>query len=118
MSNLSNEPKLITCRVDKGNVDENSLYNLLASDSDFLEVEDMFREDTLSLGFLNEAERVSKEIFEKHKDIENECERVTRMFREVFNVSGFVGKSSCYGGYEDEIIETEFEYILIIATIM
>ena len=36
-------------------------------DSDFSENEDYFREDTLDLGFENEAERCSKELFKKYE---------------------------------------------------
>ena len=35
-------------------------------DADFGENEDYFREDTLELGFENEAERCSKELYEKY----------------------------------------------------
>jgi hypothetical protein len=118
MSNLSNTPRLFTCRIDKGNIHENSLYDLFAMDNDFSENEDFYREDTLSLGFKDEAERVSKEIFDIFKDIEDEFDRVQKMFDKVFDIRFFVGQSTFYGSYVKEIIETEFEYILIIATIM
>ena len=67
MSNLNNTPQLFICRIDKHGVDENSLISILEQDNDFSENEDYFRIDTLELGFENEAERVSKEIFEKIK---------------------------------------------------
>ena len=35
-------------------------------DSDFSENEEYYREDTLTLGFKNESERCSKELYDKH----------------------------------------------------
>ena len=118
MGNLNNSAKLFICRIDKGNVNENSLVDLFNNDTDFSENSDQYREDTLELGFENEAERCSKEIFEKHKDIEIESEMVSAMVNDVFEVEGFIGQSSYYGDYTYEIIETDFEYIVVIATIM
>ena len=118
MSNLSNTPRLITARIDKGSVSAKSLYPIFASDNDFSENEEMYDDDTLELGYTNQAERVSTEIFEKFKDIEDESERLEMMVKEVFNVSGFIGCSNYYGEYEYEVIETEYEYIIVIATIM
>lgn len=120
MGNLNNEAKLIIQRIDKGGVNETSLIDILAQDNDFSENEDYFREDTLELGFKDEAERVSKEIFEKNRlDIkEDELVGLHQMVVDLFEVDGFIGQSSCYGDYQFEIVETDFEYIVVIATIM
>jgi hypothetical protein len=40
------------------------------------------------------------------------------MVSDLFKVEGFIGTSSHYGSYEFEIIETEYEYIVVIATII
>jgi hypothetical protein len=40
------------------------------------------------------------------------------MVSDLFEVDGFIGNSSNYGEYEFEIVETEYEYIVVIATIM
>jgi hypothetical protein len=42
----------------------NSLYSLLEIDNDLTENEDYFRDDTLELGFKNEADRIVKEALE------------------------------------------------------
>lgn len=120
MSNLNNTPRLITCRIDKCGVNEKSLIPILEQDNDFSENEDYFREDTLELGFENEAERVSKEIFEANiVDVkDDELVGLHQMVAALFEVEGFIGNSSNYGEYEFEIIETEYEYVVVIATII
>jgi hypothetical protein len=40
------------------------------------------------------------------------------MVSDLFEVEGFIGNSSNYGEYEFEIVETEYEYVVVIATIM
>jgi hypothetical protein len=40
------------------------------------------------------------------------------MIKDLFEVTGFIGCSSNYGDYSYEIIETEFEYVVVIATIV
>ena len=120
MSNLNNTPKLFICRIDKHGLNERSLIPILEQDNDFSENEDYFRADTLELGFENEAERVSKELFEKNRlDIkEDELVGLHQMVSDLFEVDGFIGNSSEYGSYEFEIVETEYEYVVVIATIM
>jgi len=120
MSNLNNTPKLFICRIDIHGVDENSLISILEQDNDFSENEDYYRPDTLELGFENEAERVSKEIFEKNiLDVkDDELVGLHQMVSDLFKVEGFIGTSSQYGSYEFEIVETEYEYVVVIATIM
>ena len=120
MSNLNNSPKLFICRIDKHGVNETSLISILEQDNDFSENTDYYRPDTLELGFENEAERVSKEIFEKNiLDVkDDELVGLHQMVSDLFKVEGFIGTSSHYGSYEFEIIETEYEYIVVIATII
>ena len=118
MGNLSETAKLIVSVIDKGAVDETCLIEILASDNDFSENEDYYRPDTLKKGFKNEAERVAKEIFTKFKKGKEEEVRLEKMVKELFNISGFIGKSSSYGDYTYQITETEFQYVVSIATIM
>jgi hypothetical protein len=106
---------LIVVGIDKNGVDKTSLQKIFESDSDFSENKDSFRPDTLKKGFKNEAERVSAEIFNKCKKIEEESERVEAMMKKVFEVENFIGNSSYYGSYRYAITETEFEYIVSIA---
>lgn len=118
MGNLKNSVSLITCRIDKGKVNEKALYDIFASDCDFFENEDEYQFDTLDLGFENEADRQATEIWLKHKNVKDETKRLTLMLKDVFKVSGFIGSSSYYGNYQTEIIHTDNEFIVIIATIM
>ena len=106
---------LFVFTIDKNNIDENSLVDILSQDNDLSENEDYYREDTLSLGFKNEAERVSKEIFDSYKDVEDESERVEKMVDELFEVDNFIGVSDHYGNYEFEITETDFCYVISVA---
>jgi uncharacterized protein YjgD (DUF1641 family) len=46
-----------------------SLMSLLQVDNDITENEDYFRDDTINLGYENEAERLVKECLKKHKVI-------------------------------------------------
>jgi hypothetical protein len=119
MGNLSNKARLITARIDKGGLDEKSFISILDQDNDFSE---NYREDTLDLGFKNEAERVSKEIFDECKMSskigDDEFVFLQRMLMKLFKIDGFIGQSSYYGDYEYEVVETDFEYVVIIATIM
>jgi len=120
MGNLNNTPLLITERIDIGEINEQSLIGILEQDCDFSQNEEYYREDTLELGFKNEAERVSKEIFDKHKENlkDDELDTLNSMVNDLFDVSNFIGQSSNYGGYTFDIIETEFEYVVVIATII
>jgi hypothetical protein len=125
MGNLNNTALLITHQINKGDVNEQSLIGILEQDNDFSENEEYYREDTLELGFNNEAERVSKEIFDKHKHLLDEDEEdfdeygaIQLMVNDLFDVQGFIGCSSNYGGYQYEVIETDFEYVVVIATII
>ena len=118
MSNHGENAKLIVSVIDKGAVDETSLIEILETDNDFSENEDYFREDTLKKGFKNEAERVAKEIFKKYKKVKEEETRLNKMVKALFDVSGFIGKSSSYGDYDFQITETEFQYVVSIAYVM
>jgi len=115
MSNHGENANLIIETIDKGMIDETSLINILESDNDLSENEDYFRPDTLKKGFNNEAERVSKEIFNKFKKIKDEETRVEKMVRALFDVPYFIGKSQAYGDYTYKITETEFQYVISIA---
>ena len=115
MSNHGKEANLLIETIDKGMIDETTLISILENDSDLSENEEYFRPDTLKKGFNNEAERVSKEIFNKFKKIKNEETRVEKMVRALFDVPNFIGRSQAYGDYTYEITETEFQYVISIA---
>lgn len=122
MSNLSNKVELIVFKVDRNNeaIDEKTLIPAFENDGDFTENEDYFRDDTLELGFETEAERVSKEIFDEcmeDEDLTDELDLLTKMVEKLFEVDGFIGTSDYYGDYKWRIVETEFEFIVIITYI-
>ena len=120
MGNLRGSITLAMARVSKGQIDRYSLKPLFNIDNDFTENVEYFREDTLELGFNNEADRVSKEIWDKHKDDDRNDEVVllNRMVRDVFDVPNFIGQSSDYGDYDFEIIEFDFEYLVVIGVVV
>jgi hypothetical protein len=105
MSNLNGTVLLFTDRISKGSINEETLIGFLEQDDDFV-------------GKM--AKRISKEIYEKHKiDLKNdELFTLNLMIKDLFEVIGFIGYSSNYGDYSYEIIETEFEYVVIIAVIV
>ena len=107
MSNLSNKILLITSRIDKGGLDENSLAEILENDEDFSD---------------GKAQKRSKEIFkefskDEFKD-EDEFSKLDLMVGSLFRTGNFIGNSSCYGSFEYKIEETDFEYIIVIAVII
>ena len=113
---------LLTLEISKGMINENSFIDLFSFDSDFTENEEYFREDTLELGFKNEAERCSKELFEKHKKglIDRDTEDVSlelALIDGIENTRNFIGQSYYYnyGEYQLRIIETDFSYVVAIA---
>jgi hypothetical protein len=61
------QPTLRVNRITISGLNERMFIPFFNIDSDFGENEDYFREDTLELGFRNESERCSKEMFEKFK---------------------------------------------------
>lgn len=105
MSNLNGTTLLFTDRISKGEINEETLIGFLEQDDDFV-------------GKM--AKRISKEIYEKHKiDLDNdELWTLNLMIKDLFEVTGFIGCSSNYGDYSYKIIETEFEYVVVIATIV
>ena len=58
--------------------------SFLSIDNDFSENEEYFREDTLSLGFESEAERCSKELYDKFFP-KGECEGYEETLSEALN---------------------------------
>jgi hypothetical protein len=103
MGNLANTVNLFTGRIDKGNINKSSMLCILEQDGDFKGVKGV---------------NASKIIFDKWKYVEDESERVEMMVSALFLVNGFVGSSTAYGIYKSQIIETEFEYIIIIAVVV
>ena len=112
---------LIVFSMSVSMIDEDSLVDIFDRDGDFTENEERFRINTLALGFRNEAERVSKEIYTKvglanPKLLEeDESEFVNLLVKEALLTEGFIGRGGHYGEYTYNITETDFEYIIAIA---
>lgn len=107
MGNLTGEVNILTTRIDKGGVNEKSLVDLFSKDSDFS---------------VSDAERISKDIYEdeyeKHdKSTDEEWHLIESMVISLFDTPNFIGLSDEYGHYEFDIVETDFEFIVIIAYI-
>ena len=116
MSNYNNNCILNIFKISKGQVNRECLKEVFEIDSDFFENEEYFREDTVG----TEAERCAIEIFEKYEHIENEKQRLESMADEVAGYSNgvqtfIVGNDTYSGDYKIEVVETEFEFILVIA---
>lgn len=119
MSNFNNTIGQIIFSVDKGNINEKSLIPAFQNDDDFTENKEYFRGDTIELGFENEAERVSKEIYEDcmKQEVDSEYELLSNMVEKLFELDNFIGQSSDYGDYKSQIVETEFQYVVVISYI-
>ena len=81
---------------------EKGLYGLISFDLDFTENEEYFREDTISLGYENEAERLSKEYVAERK-ISNKEE----LFDCCQELLGMVFDSSFYGEWDLDVFESK-----------
>ena len=93
MSNYSNNQNMFTFIIDK--VDEKTLIPVFDIDLDFSQNEEYFREDTISLGFKNESERCSKELYDRFKDnSKNQNQLLCQM----------VGKLPCYNNGQQSFI--------------
>jgi hypothetical protein len=101
MSNHGQKANLIVTRIDRREINCETLVDILKVDLDF--------EDT--------AEDISNEIYLEHLDVEDEGERIDAMIKSLFEVPNFIGQSSHYGDYRYEIVETEFEWVVAISYI-
>ena len=101
MSNHGQKANLIVTRIDRREINSETLVDILKVDLDF--------EDT--------AEDISNEIYLEHLDVEDEGERIDAMIKSLFEVPNFIGQSSAYGDYKYEIVETEFEWVVAISYI-
>ena len=100
-------------------------------DSDFSENEEYFREDTLELGFKNESERCSKELFQKFEDEFYKEEAYIEVLRQALDEAAqyylegaecetqhIVGNSSYTSSYDIQLVcidEHENEYKAIVS---
>jgi len=91
-------------------------------DSDFSENEEYYREDTLALGFKSEAERCSKELYDKHflnemldeKTLSDALEEASSIFYE--STQFILGNQTYTSDYEISIVSTgNYEYDIIVS---
>jgi hypothetical protein len=114
MSNCKSDGGLNHHWVDASRKDDiyNSLYSLLECDNDLTENEDFFRDDTLSLGYESEAERIVKEALEKHgypRDINN----IRNLYKDVAN---HIIKQGYFGNCELSVIAINLKIVSIAFT--
>ncbi|MEK6829784.1 MAG: hypothetical protein AABY15_06720 [Nanoarchaeota archaeon] len=98
-------------------------------DADFSENEDYFREDTTDLGFENEAERCSKELFKKYEKKFYGKEAYADVLKNALDKAAnyhagdtqfILGSSTYTSKYEISIIctnEEENEYTVIVSVL-
>ena len=114
MGNFRNNANLIVHTIENGKLDKKSLIEIFLVDTDFKENEEYFRDDTIELGYENEAERVSEEIFNKFQYEKDENKKLLLMVNNIFKYSNFVASE---GDFTWEIIEVGGWYIISIAYI-
>ena len=83
---------------------EKGLYDLINFDLDFTENEEYFRQDTLSLGYMDEADRLVKEYI-----LENKITNKKELFECCSDLLGMVFDSSFYGDWTLEVVESHKE---------
>jgi len=115
MSNHGNNAHLLVVVLEKGQLDKDSMREFLQTDADFTDNEDCFRSDTIELGYEDEAQRVSEEIWYKHKKITNDAKRLEKMMKSLFEVPYFIGTSDLYGDYTYEITDVGKAFVVSIA---
>jgi len=120
MSNHSNNVNLHVFIIDKRMVDKSALIDVFDLDSDFMENEEYFREDTLELGYQNESERCADEVYKAHKDIVDPVERLEKMLEDVPEYSNgeqtfIIGNSNHSGDYKFEVTDAGEKIVLSIA---
>lgn len=88
---------------------EKGLYDLISFDLDFTENEEYFREDTLSLGYMDEADRLVKEHL-----TENKVTNKKELFNCCSDLLSMVFDSSFYGDWTLEVVESskKNEYVV------
>ena len=116
---------LYTAEVNGAN--EKMFVELFSIDSDFSENEEYFRKDTLELGFKNEAERCSKELYDNYfsgdVDVSTETlsEAVDDAMNYFFEGTTFIAGNSGYSkGYDFSILCTDDssnEYTVVVTYI-
>lgn len=102
MGNLSNQIEQLKCKVslDPAKI-ESGLVELLSFDLDFTENEEYFSEDTLALGYKNEAERLVKEYLASNSVTDKK-----RLYDCCEHLLSQVFRSSFYGNWEFDVSET------------
>lgn len=78
-----------------------SLMNIMFQDNDLTENEDYYREDTLSLGFESESDRILKEYIK-----ESGIPKTTTEYEKAFNkISESISRQDYFGECSAEFIE-------------
>lgn len=88
----------------------NSLESLLECDNDLTENEDKFREDTISLGYESEADRIVKEYIKKNGVPNN----IKSYKGAAMEISDSITEQEYYGGCELSFVAID-EQIIVVA---
>lgn len=116
MANNNNTLELHVFSILKGNVNEKTLIQMIDIDADFSENEEYFRDDTISLGYTNESERISKEFFEKLSvKFNDEQTLLSELVNSIFNIDNFILNNE--NDSQFEITETLDKYVVSIALV-
>lgn len=87
MGNYNNTVNLAIFNFMEDAIDRSAVEEILNIDSDYSENEEEYREDTITLGFENEAGRSSEEIFDKCKHIKDPEDRLKAIVEETIGFS-------------------------------
>ena len=118
MSNHGDNISLHIFQIMEDGVDETCLEDIFNIDSDYLENEEYFREDTVG----TEAKRCAKELYDNHKDIKDPEERLQAMLDDIPGYSNgmqafFIGNSTYCGDYKIDLSKyeaTSHEWMFIV----
>lgn len=120
MANYQANINLYVFRFPKGGTNlAGCIADIFDIDGDFKENENLFREDTTSMGYQTESQRCAVEVVEKVKHLDG-VEQIEAILNIVPNYSNgvaqfIIGNPNHSGDYEFHITSTNDEYIVSLA---
>ena len=110
MGNWNDRLLLNVVLTDESRFQESCIQLLRDSDLDLCENEEYFREDTLALGFKDEAERLVKEHITQNV---LEDEELSKQFEKL--IYAWVSRDTYYNGYEARCFQEDGMWVLAVA---
>lgn len=110
MANSKSSLGLITFLVNITQPQYDNLMSMLNIDNDLTENEEYFREDTLSLGYESEADRIIKEKLSEHASSEPNKESYVKIITEV---SEAISDQEYYGSTTLSIVDVNDEEFFV-----